>query len=530
MFLDARQLADNTTLHTDICIIGAGAAGITLAREFARQKFRVCVLESGGLTMDRATQKLEKVVNVGRSYPKLQRLRPRFFGGATGLWGGHLVPLRQVNFEKTDWLPYSGWPFGLQTLVPYYERAASMLRLKAYRFEETAEETARALGLPLFPFDPKVVESVASRYLAHSWNKAPSVGEVLYDEVKDAANVTFYLHANVTALNAAPDGRSLGDVQCKTLAGNRFTMQARQFVLATGGIENARMLLLSNHQFSKGIGNEHDLVGRFFMEHITYINGAIVPRKPQPVLRMYGEVVDIDGAYSRCHIAIPEDGVRAHRIPDFRSEIIISDKTAPSRIEKLLDDIHSRSLDLHLLDSRVIKWLRPYMKWDTNLNLTTPHTQSEKVVYRLSNYVEQVPNPDSRITLADKRDALGLNMAQVNWRLCELDRHGIRVAHTLIRQEVERSGFGQMEMQLPDSEDEILEGAKGGAHHMGTTRMHDDPKQGVVDAHQRVHGMENLYIAGSSVFPTGGYANPTFTLLAMTIRLADYLKDVMATF
>lgn len=525
MFIDTRSLADNTAIDTDVCIIGGGAAGLTLAREFAHKQFNVCVLESGGMTMDRMTQKLEKVVNVGRSYPKLQRLRPRFFGGATGLWGGHLVPLREVNFEKMDWMPYSGWPFGVSELAPYYERAAKMLRIKDYTFSTTAQDLARSIGVPLFPFDPKVVESVISRYLSPSWNKAPSVGEVLYDELKDLPNVTFYLYANVTEMNAAANGGSLENVRGKTLAGNRFSVRAKYFILATGGIENARMMLLSNNVFANGLGNQNDLVGRFFMEHITYINGAIVPKPGEAVRTMYGKVVDVGGAYSRCHIAIPEESVRRHKIPDFRSEIIITDKPEPGWLEKILGGIHEWSLDFHVLDSRIIRKLRPYMKWDTNLAMAKKD-DDKPVVYRLSNYVEQVPNPDSRVTLADSRDMLGMRMAKMDWRLCDLDRHGIRVAHHIIRDEVERSGFGRMILQLPDTEDEILQGAKGGAHHMGTTRMSDNPKEGVVDAHSRVHGLANMYVAGSSVFPTGGYANPTFTILAMSIRLADHVKGL----
>lgn len=523
MFIDTRQLVNHSTIHTDVCIIGAGAAGITLAREFAQAPFKVAIMESGGMQMDRTTQKLEKVVNVGRSYPKLQRLRPRFFGGATGLWGGHIVPLRAVNFEKQDWMPYSGWPFGLEELVPYYERAATLLKLRDYHFRDTPAQLAQQAGQYLFPFDPGQVETVSSRYVSPVWNKAPSIGELLHDEVKDLPNVDFYLYANIMSLNAAKDGSHLTHVEGGTLSGNRFRVQAKQFILATGGIENARVLLYSNDVFSSGLGNQHDLVGRFFMEHITYLNGAIIPNKPHKPLTIYGGVADIGGAYARCHIAIPEALVRQRKIPDFRSEIILSDKPELNAMERVLDTIHHWALDFHILDSRIIRMLRPYMKWDTNLAIAS-RKAPEEVVYRLSNYTEQVPNPDSRITLATKRDMLGLPMAKVDWRLCDLDRHGIRIAHGIISREVERSGFGHMQVQLPETEDEILAGAKGGAHHMGTTRMSENPREGVVDANARVHGLPNLYIAGASVFPTGGYANPTFTILALTIRLADHLK------
>lgn len=526
MFLDSRTLINNATIETDICVIGGGAAGITLAREFARQPFKVAVLESGGMEMDSATQQLEKVVNVGRSYPKLQRLRPRFFGGATGLWGGHIVPLRAVNFEKLDWMPYSGWPFPASELEPYYNRAAALLRIKDYQHNASAEDVARETGRKLFPFDPKHVETVTARYVSSAWNKAPSVGELLYDEVKELPNVDFYLHTIVTGIRSAKDGSHITHLDATTLKGNRLRVRAKYFVLATGGIENPRVLLLSDDVFPRGVGNTHDIVGRFFMEHITYINGAIIPKNPEQVLSHYGHVVEHAGKYFRCHIAMPEDTVRKRKIPDFRSEIIIADKPKPGWFEQLLDDVHNWSLDFHILDSRIIRKLRPYMKWDANLSMNNSE-ENRAPAYRLSNYVEQVPNPDSRITLAGKRDLLGQKMAKVDWRLSELDRHGIRVAHGIIRDEVLRSGFGHMDVQLPDTEDEILAGAKGGAHHMGTTRMSDNPREGVVDANARVHGLPNLFVAGASVFPTGGYANPTFTILAMTVRLADHMKKLL---
>jgi choline dehydrogenase-like flavoprotein len=145
----------------------------------------------------------------------------------------------------------------------------------------------------------------------------------------------------------------------------------------------------------------------------------------------------------------------------------------------------------------------------------------------LANNAEQTPNPNSRIWLADERDVLGLPLAAVEWRLTDLDKYGIRRAQELIAAEVGRAGFGRFRIELEDAEEVVLRGASGYCHHMGTTRMHDDPHMGVVDANGKVHGLTNLYVAGSSVFPTGGYINPTLTITALTLRLADHLKDLL---
>ena len=149
------------------------------------------------------------------------------------------------------------------------------------------------------------------------------------------------------------------------------------------------------------------------------------------------------------------------------------------------------------------------------------------VVYRLNNFLEQVPNPESRIVLSQDKDVLGLNKAAINWRLSEIDKEGLRRAQNLIAAEVGRSGFGRMRIELPAEENVLLEGASGGAHHMGTTRMHVDPRYGVVDANCRIHGVKNMFVAGSSVFPTGGFANPTLTIVALAIKLADHMIGIM---
>lgn len=528
MFLDARTLPDDTALDADVCVIGAGPAGITLAREFANQKFSVCILESGGLEIDAATQALQKLDNIGREYPRIQRMRPRYFGGASNFWGGHIVPLRDVNFEKHDWMPHSGWPFGLNELLSYYDRAASMIKLAGYSHYFSGDDLARAIGNQNFPFNPKMVETVMSRYLTSSWNRAPSIGEVLFDEVKDLPNVRFYTHANVTSLRCAANGNHVTQVSARTLQGNKFTVKARRFVLAAGGIENARMLLLSDDLHTNGIGNQHDVVGRYFMEHISFASGAIVPNDKKTVLSHYGKVVDYGGGrYARAHLAIPQEMIRHHKIPDFRAEIMVMDSVDPGISTRFVNILRDLLLDSPLVYYKFAHHFRPIIHWD---EFYGRHNKDDKgpAVYRLANYVEQTPNPHSRVTLSDKRDKLGMRKAALDWQLSPLDRKGILIAHQLIASEVARTGFGQMVNQFPKHEDEILAGARGGAHHIGTTRMHENPKNGVVDANCRVHGMENLYVAGSSVFPTGGYANPTFTILALTLRLADHLKSVIA--
>jgi choline dehydrogenase-like flavoprotein len=373
----------------------------------------------------------------------------------------------------------------------------------------------------LFPFDASRVETVFSRYRARRFGKE-------YREVlRQAENVTTYLHSNVLSIEKNPESDIVDQVSVGTLQGNRYTVHARYFVLAAGGIENARILLLSHNVQPTGLGNQNDLVGRFFMEHIWYSSGYIIPTDQSSAFDVYGWQHHLeDGVEVRAHVALPEDVIRKERMPDFRAEISVSQfstgsspKSSPwSRAASCLSNKDRALQCMERLGAYIVDMLAE-MGWRTGRP-----SQGGLLRYRLNNFVEQIPNPDSRVTLSDDKDAFGLRSVRLDWRLSSIDKYGIRRAHELLALEVGRSGFGRLLFELPEAEEEILHGAGGGSHHMGTTRMSNHPQTGVVDANCCVHGLHNLYVAGSSVFPTGGASNPTLTIVALSLRLADHLK------
>jgi choline dehydrogenase-like flavoprotein len=278
VYIDSRKLKSNKILESDICVIGAGAAGITLALEFINQSFRVCLLESGGFDHDPETDDLNQGISVGRKYD-LVNTRARLFGGTTSLWGGHCVPIRPLNFETRDWIPYSGWPISRNHLDPYYKRAHKVNQIGEYSYDTMA--IAKSFGLELFPLDSKKVETTVSRY------NAMNFGTEYKDTLGRASNIDTYLYANVTSINRHPDADYIQDVSVKTISGISFSVRAKYYVLAAGGIENARLLLVSNKVQKNGLGNEHDLVGRFFMEHLWYPSGVILPAKQDSHLKIY---------------------------------------------------------------------------------------------------------------------------------------------------------------------------------------------------------------------------------------------------
>jgi choline dehydrogenase-like flavoprotein len=520
MDVDSRSLEDGAVVEAEVCIVGGGAAGITLALELSGQSFRVALIESGGLDFDPETDALLEAINVGRSYPHLQASRLRYFGGSTNHWGGHCVPIRAVHFERRPWIPDSGWPISRDDLDPYYVRAHAILGLGEFDYD--AKRLSAALGKRMFPFDPSKVETVISRY------NPLRFGPYYHDVLQRADNLTTYLWGNLVRLDRHPSNSYVTQLAVRTLAGNAYTVRARYFVLALGGIENARMLLLSNAIEAAGLGNQHGLVGRYFMEHIRYWSGVILPANQAEVVDLYGaEHPYASDLALRGHLALPEQLLSELEIPSYRAEIKISKNVTGS------DAVYSAGIIEREL--KTFRWPDHLATHLLNVlsgldDLARYFVTSDAVLgYKLMNYVEQTPNPDSRIGLAQERDALGLNRATVDWRLTELDKIGIRKALKVIADEIGRSGFGRMRIDLSEHQDVILEGADGGAHHLGTTRMHDDPRHGVVDADCRMHDLANCFIAGSSTFPCGGYENPTLTIVAMAIRLGDHLKALMSS-
>jgi choline dehydrogenase-like flavoprotein len=489
LLIDARSIPQGTTVETDLCIIGAGAAGITLALECAGGPFRVCLLESGGFEPDPETQALSRGRVFGRAYYKLESARVRRFGGSTSSWQGICRPLESSDFEARDWVPHSGWPFGAEVLRSYYERAQERCRLEAFGYDGQRWASAER---PLLAFEAGVVES-------RVFQIAPvRFGEVYRKDVTKAPNVDTFLFANVVELEASENGRIVERVAVACLAGNRFSVRARLFILATGGIENARLLLASNRVQRAGLGNPHDLVGRFFMEHPHVISAAFLASSARIPLDFY-RARPVSRAEVAGLLTLPEETRRRERMLSFGC--------FPPQDAELPEFEVSLARMIREMDGR-------------------PGAAAERAVLWMG-VGEQVPNPESRVRLADERDALGMPRVQLEWRLGALDKRSLRRAHEILAREFGRAGLGRLQLLLGEDDHQWPPELSAGRHHMGTTRMHQDPRRGVVDPRGRVHGLANLYLAGSSVFPTSGAAGPTLTLVALALRLADDLKEVL---
>ena len=544
MVVDARSIEAGADFSTDVCIVGGGAAGLTLAREFIGTPVRVCLLESGGREPDPETQSLDAGESVGYPYYALDSARARALGGSSKLWhiplgndrvGARMRPLDAIDFEERDWVPYSGWPFTKRDLDPYYERAQAVCRIGPATFEPRDwDDPVRRPRLPL-PADE--VETILYKFCCRDL-----FARVYPEEVLKASNITTLLYANVLEIDSTEMADRVRFVRVATLGGNQFAINAKLFVLAAGGIETPRLLLLSRGGQPAGLGNRYDLVGRFFMEHPHFWSGVLVPDDPAVFEKttLYNDIHTVNGIAIVGKLVLSEKVLRREKLLNQNIQLFPRHRLDPFKYRKLdPEPIAALKAALQAVgketprDSRArAKHLRAAIAgWDdvvsAGLRAIRRRLVGDKTrpVFVFANMIEQVPNPESRVRLGRELDPFGRRRVCLDWRITSQDIRSAVRTQEIIGRALEQRGFGRFYRELLD--DVPPRTTHGGYHHMGTTRMHVDPRKGVVDADCRVHGMSNLFIAGSSVFPTGGYANPVLTTLALTLRLADHTKRLM---
>ncbi len=524
MLIDSHTLPAGTALDAQVCIIGGGAAGITLAREFIGQPFRVILLESGGLAADTKTQKLYEGRTVGRPYYPLTICRLRYFGGTTNHWAGECRPLREIDFESRAGMPHSGWPFTRESLESFYQRAASICQLSPAPYDVATWATEQTPPIP-------IVKSQL-RTSIMQFSPPTRFGEVYGDELKAADNIRVCLYANALNIETDSQGRTATRITATTLEGNTFSVSAKFFILATGAIENARLLLLSNEVQQAGLGNAHDLVGRFFMEHLEIKTALWLRSDSQFPLGLYQQhAVEKPSHKGQVFgtLTFDPEVLRKKQLPNFRCELhdISAQESVPlSTGEQSLRHIVRAARRGHVPDAFMLHLKSVLGDFSGVANAALRRVPGDPQHFlTLVVIAEQTPNPESRVTLTDLRDSLGKRRVQLAWRLADIDYANAGRIQKLIAQELGRLGLGRVKSLL--NADTGLWRLNGQHHHMGTTRMHTDPKQGVVDANCKVHGMANLFVAGSSVFPTGGGGTPTLTLVALALRMADHIKALL---
>ena len=557
MIEDARKIPAGTTLDADLCIIGGGPAGISIAREFAGTGKKVILLVGGG-RRERADYRdlYRGFAEPPGSHEPLEENRPRVLGGGTTVWGSRCVPYDPIDFEKREWIPHSGWPITYESLRPHFERANVICETGDFRYD------ARDV------FPDKQREMIAgfdgadiATWQLERWGPPTDFGRRYEKDLRTAENISVLLHAHATNLQLETHGSALRHISAVTAPGHAFTVRARRHVLACGGLENARLLLASNDVVGAGIGNHSDCVGRYYQSHLFGVIAYARLRDPNKDF-IYEFERDREGVYCRRRFAITPEAQRGHRIgngigfffrPPIAHAVHRNALFSATFLGKFFVSSFKRygvggglrrirqeqdALGEHFgvvlrnapaLIPQVVRLVQQRFFAKRRLPIVLAPRKSNQ--FHLFYQTEHAPNLESRVILHSERDAFGMPRLEARVRFNECDFKTVLEMHRLMRERFAKSGVGDFiydDAELRAKLDGEGRKFNSNAHHIGTTRMSDDPASGVVNAQCRVHGVDNLFVAGSSVFPTSSHANPTLTLVAMALRLADHLKEELS--
>jgi choline dehydrogenase-like flavoprotein len=548
MIRDFDQADAALPAECDVCIVGTGPAGTTVANELAGSGLRVVILESGKLRPTLNGDRLRRTASEGIFIKDYSR--ERVLGGASTTWAGLSSPLDAVDLAPRGYLRQSGWPIAHAELSELYEEAAAR-----YRFPPLSLFGADGFGAMrkkggLQPSWSRVEEKV---FLAAS--EPQNFGRE-FRHLFDGPDVDVWLDATLVSLEGERDGGRVKEGLVRSSGGREARIRARVFVIATGGIENARLLLTSRTPWKTGLGNEHDQVGRWMMNHPKNYRGILHLSTP------VGSAPYFFGCLHRGYagyagLRLPENVQRQRQLLNsyVRLEPLFpwSDNRGVESLVMLvkkslffqrwkakkadevveLRDYSETGDDTDLQNERktTAGWLAltgeiarhaPSVAAYVHARLVRRRNPSIQRA-RLRNFIEMEPDPENRVMLSDERDVYGQPLPLVRHRCTERDRRSLLELHEALADDFARAGVGRLETDLAQADPWPID--QDASHHMGTTRMGLDPKTSVADAHGRVHAVENVYMAGASLFPTSGCANPTFTIVALSIRLARHLRE-----
>jgi choline dehydrogenase-like flavoprotein len=551
MIVHGRDIVDGGPLDCDICIAGAGPAGITLACELEASGLSIILLEAGDSRFSPAAQAgLEGEVAPGNPHTPPTMYRRRVLGGASSIWGGRCVPLDPIDLEPRDYVGLSGWPISWDVLRACYDRAQPYFDAGAFDYE-----VAGALGPGAPPTisgfdDPDILTDQIERF-----SPPTDFGKRYAGQLHSARNIRVVTGAE--ALRVTTQGAAVTAVEA-AVGDQRLTVRARRFVLAMGGLEIPRLLMNSDATARGGLGNEGGALGRYYMCHLENTLGRLQLIPPKRPITLHFER-SLDGAYVRrkfilsaaaqrregllntafrLHyppIADPSHGsgvlsavylAKDSVLPEYRRKLATIEIANRDRLRRDARFWAAHGMNVVLRAPDVawfgIDWIRRRTLARRKLPFVV--IRSRDGGYPLDFNAEQIPNPDSRVRLGDTVDRHGLRRLLVDWRAAAQDFDSLLGSLRVARDSFARSGVARLDFDEAQIADIISGSTPVGGHHIGAARMAVDPRDGVVDANCAVHGFQNLYCAGAAVFPTSGHANPTLTIVALAIRLADHLK------
>lgn len=518
--VSSRQLG-GAVMRADVCVVGCGAAGIALAVELDRAGLEVLVLDAGGrrpqCDLDDERWSVE---HLGTPWRNPEPSRGFGIGGSANYWFARLAVPDPIDLRERSWVPHSGWPIGYDELWPWLRDAAALLEAPpvglfdpgAWLDDPTAEmiraEPDAGLGVFL-------------------WAGISDLRSGFRSRLQRSDNVTVLLDATAVELVSSDHGIAVSSIRARGSHGENVVIEAQRFVLAAGGLENARLLLSSTAHRSSGLGNDHDLVGRFYQDHPRAEGSATLDLtclSPEQ-RRRFTMLAQRSGADDRpVQLVVtfaPELQEREQLLNHALHAYLVAPTHETDGFASLtrLRSNHRRAGTF----SDVATTVRAAPDLVAHgLRYLAGRVQPTRVVF--VDQMEQVPNRNSRVTIdLRRRDRWGLPRLQLDWQISESTIRSQHRMHIVLRDVLARAG-------IPGLRSTVLDPAMRPPpmwdmkHPAGTTRMARHPKDGVVDPDLRVHGIDNLYVVGSSVFPTTGHFNPTLAIVALAMRLAERLR------
>jgi choline dehydrogenase-like flavoprotein len=522
MILDLDQLS-TLPARPQVLVIGAGAAGIVLSVALARRGVRVLLCETGGRSVEPASMALNEATVIGRPHAGVHEGRARQLGGTTTLWGGQLIAFRDIDFSARPWLGLNGWPIGREAVAPYYEAAAKMLGLSVLTDDDT--EVWQALGVPR-PDLGSDIEFVLTR-----WLKEPNLARAFKADL-ESDTLTVLLHATTIGLVPADDGRTIRAAEVRSAGGKMVVVEADQIVLATGTIEASRLMLAAAEARPTLPWASNPHVGAAFQDHLDLRVAEVVPIDK----RRFDDA--FDNIFLKGYKYNPKVVLASHLQEDRRVTNVAGVFTFESSLTEHLSNLkiflramrsgakppNLKSMPSHLNALAKVWWplIRRYLRDHRAFN-------PADLGIGLRLHCEQKPQAASRVTLdLEKHDANGMPRVVLDWHIDGIELEAMATFCETLAPEFERRGLARLivDPRILARDPSVLSEARDTNHHCGGLQMARSAADGVVDENCRVFGTANLHVAGAAVYPSSSFANPTFTAIALSLRLADRLAAV----
>lgn len=524
MIEDFRAPASSIPLSADVCLVGAGAAGIVLALELSKAGLQVIMVESGDVRPKASAQVLNEGEVVGQPYTGLTSGRLRALGGATRLWFGQCIRLEPIDYAERDWVPYSGWPISMTDLAPWYQRAEGFFHLDGEAYDE---QVYRDLSLS----SPSWRDGELSTHFT-IYTPRIDLGELFYRDIKESARIRLLVNATVLEVTTTSEGTVCTGVRIASLEGKRALLNAPTVVLCCGGIENARVLLSSRTWKSAGLGNDRDLVGRFLQDHPNATTANVYPADMRSLHALFSLQYKGPIRYFPKFPLHPRKQ-QEQQCLNCTSHLVFEqdEDSGLAATREIYRALRRNQWPVQIGQRlwRITRDLPFVLHAGSTFLLRRKSPLGSPAAIRLQCHSEQQPDPGSRITLSGDTDMLGVPRVRVHWKVNEAERITMRLMTQIMQDELLRLGLAKMQIDswLTDDDANWRSHMADSYHHIGTTRMSANQSSGVVDDNCQVFGTRGLFVAGSSVFPTSGYANPTLTIVALSMRLAAYLREML---